>query len=379
MAGFSIKFGRADDSQGGIPLSVRRAASRFKSKRSDYYLNLAALIEASKGNTKLVDIFERDAQRYGKSPRGVLSAYWAQKFLTCADLADTWQGTLPEDEVTIVRAAKNAGVGALSQAFLDIGKFAKLTDRVKKESLVTVSAGLLAVVIALVMVTIYPIYASQMLLDIFVYLPLENWGPSGKSLVEHANWVKEYWLLALAPIFVISYYVYWSINNLTGPVRDWLDQHIAIYRTVRDVKGTVFLATMATLTRKRGGTMFTLDKALNTVAQSSTSPWFKWRIYEILAGVDTTGGTSSDAFDTNLLSREMYYFLRDVQEARGFSEGFEEVGSYIESTVMDGIIKHMVKYRWIMLLSSLVVVAYVVAWNQMVIYEISRIASSMAH
>lgn len=378
MFGLSIKFGSGDASN-GIPLNVRMAASAFKRQRAEYYLNVGALLEASKGNTKIIDIFEKDAQRYGKKPRGILAAYWAQKFMACADLADTWQGTLPDDEVAIIRASRNAGLGALATAFRDIGRIAKLTDRIKKESILTVSAGLIGATIALVMVTVYPIYASGMLQDIFVYLPAENWGPQGRSLIAHANWVKEYWLIALAPLFVIAYYVHWSVNNLTGPIRNWLDQHVAIYRTIRDVKGTLFLATMATLTRKRGGTMFTLDTALNTVAQSSTSPWFKWRIYEILASVDKTGATTSDAFDTNLLNREMYYFLRDVQEARGFSEGFEEVGAYIEGTVQEAIIKHMVKYRWIMLLASLVVVAYVVAWNQMVIYEISKIASAMAH
>lgn len=358
-----------------VPANVRRAAARFRKHRARYYENLAGKLSAGRGNIKLLEIFERDAQRYPGEPLGVLSAYWADVYANNgANLAEAWQGTFPDDEVSIVRIAADAGDGAaLLTALQDISRIAKLTDKVKSGVIATLSAGVIGISIALTMATIFPIVAATKFQEIYGFIPLDQWGPKGKSFVNHAERVKAYGLYIVAALVVLASYVQWTLNNLTGPAREWLDQKVVLYRTIRDIKGALFLSTMATLTRKRGNVMFTMRQSLETFAASVRSGWMRWRVQQVIDGIDATGGVGSDAFNTNLLSKEMFYFLRDTQEANGFAEGFQETGKYVESTVLDDVLLRMTIYRWVLLLAGVATVLGVFAWQFSVIYEMKGV------
>lgn len=358
-----------------VPANIRRAASRFRKQRARYYENLAGKLAAGRGNIKLLDIFERDAQRYPGQPLGILSSYWADVYAgNGANLAEAWQGTFPDDEVSIIRIAADAGDGgALLTALQDVSRIAKLTDKVKKGVIATLSAGVIGMAIALTMATIFPIVAAAKFQEIYGFIPLDQWGPKGKSFVDHAERVKTYGLYVLAAFVVLVTYVQWTLSNLVGPARDWLDQKVVLYRTIRDIKGALFLSTMATLTRKRGNVMFTMRQSLETFAASVRSRWLRWRVQQVIDGIDATGGVGSDAFNTNLLSKEMFYFLRDTQEANGFAEGFQETGKYVESTVLDDVLLRMTVYRWILLLLGVATVLVVFAWQFSVIYEMKGV------
>ncbi|TAL65675.1 MAG: hypothetical protein EPN79_10860 [Burkholderiaceae bacterium] len=356
------------------PFAIRQAASAFKKQRAEYYKYLADLMEGGKGEIKLLTIFEKDSERHGKTPRAKLSAYWAERYATNgANLSQAWRGTLPDDEVAIIDVAQSAGAGALLSALRDVSRIAMLSDRVRREVIGTLFAGVLGLIIALVMLTIFPMFSAGKLQQIYSFIPLPDWGPKGKFFNAWAANVKEYGLYFVLLVAVILVYVHWTINNLLGPVRDWLDSNVAIYRVIRDVKGALFLSTMATLTRKRGNTMFTLSESLKTFCRSVRSPWLRWRVEEIAEGVDQTGAIGTEAFQTNLLSPEMYYFLRDMQEAQGFAEGFEATGKYVEASVIDKIIKRMTIYRWILLFVGVFSVVAVMAIQLGVIYEMKGV------
>ena len=360
-----------------IPASVRSAARRFRKNRAEYYRYLASMIEASKGDTKISALFERDAQRYEGLPRGILAAYWATTYLNNGgNLSEAWQGTLPDDEVSIIRVAQTASDGALLSALRDISRVAMLADQVHSEVVGTLMAAVVGASIGIFMLTVFVVFSSQKLQDVYSFIPLSEWGPHGKAFNTHAQRVKDYGLYAIVGLGLIAYYVMWTVNNLVGPVRDWLDCNVAMYRTIRDIKGALFLGTMSTLTRKRGNVMYTLEASLSTLAQSARSPWLRWRVEEIIAGIQASGAVGSDAFHTNLLSPEMYYFLRDTQEARGFSEGFEETGKFVEGSILKSIIKSLTVYRWILLLTGVVCVIAVMGWQFSVIYEMKGVMTN---
>ena len=357
-----------------LPTNVRLAARSFQRKRAVYYRYLASMLESSKGGTKLATIFERDAQRYEGKPLGRLAAHWSALYqANGANLADAWQGTLPDDEVSVIRVSQDAGDGALLSALKDVARIAKLSDRVKNEVLATMAAAIVGVSIALTMATIYPIFATTKLQEVYGFLPLSEWGPRGKSFNQHAANVKDYGLYFVLLLFLVISYFMWTINGLIGPVRDWLDSKVAVYKTIRDIKGALFLATRSTLTRKRGNVMFTLGESLQQLAQSARSPWSRWRLEEIANNIESAGAVGSTAFKTNMLSEEMYYYLRDTQEARGFSEGFDETGKYVEENVVEQIVRNMTIYRWILLLTGVVVVVSIIGWQFAVIYEMKGV------
>jgi hypothetical protein len=360
-----------------IPFGIRQAAAKFRRQRADYYTYIADKLEGGKGDIKLLGIFEKDADRYGSTARAKLSAYWAEEYSTNgANLAAAWRGTLPDDEVAIIDVSQDAGAGALLAALRDVSRVARLADQVRRESLGTRFAAGAGMTIAILMLTLFPWFSSRKLQDIYSFIPLDQWGPKGTFFNNWGANVQSYGLYLVLILIVAIFSISWSVDNLTGRVREWLDEHIALYRMVRDVKGALFLATMATLTRKRGNTMFTLSESLSTFARSVRSPWLRWRVEQIAEGVDATGAVGTEAFRTNLLSMEMYYFLQDMQEARGFSEGFEETGQYVEKTMLQKILRRMTIYRWVILILAVCCVLGVMATQFGVIYEMKGVMSA---
>ena len=360
-----------------LPLSVKRASRKFFSQRADYYRYIASMIESSKGNIKIITLFERDAQRFEGKPRGILAEYWASIYLeNGSNLANTFEDTLPEDELMLLRVAQDAGDGALLAALIDISRIAVLTDRINKEVVGTLMAASIGAIISIVMITIFPVFSAQKLQEIYSFIPTDQWGPNGTALLIHAERVKSYGLYVILSIVALLIGFKWTINNLIGNVRDWLDSHVSIYKTIRDIKGARFLLIMATLTRKRGNVMYTLGSSLSTLSQSTKSPWLKWRFDEIINRIEVMGASAADAFDTNIISQEMYFFLRDTQEARGISEGFTETGKFVESTIIDKIIKNMGIYRWGLLIFGVACVVGIIAWQFSVIYEMKNVMST---
>jgi type II secretory pathway component PulF len=237
-------------------------------------------------------------------------------------------------------------------------------------------AAIIGLTIASVMLTLFPIFSSGKLQEIYSFIPLEDWGPNGTSFNSYAKGVKDYGPYIAFVVALIISWIHWSINNWVGASRNWADQNVVLYRVVRDLKGALFLATMSTLTRKRGNIMYTLRDSLTTFATSVRSKWLRCRIEEIVDRVDMTRAIISEAFDTTLLSKEMYYFLRDTQEASGFADGFAETGRYVEESIIDALVKRMTVYRWLMLLGAMCAVIAVMAWQFSVINEMRSVMQS---
>lgn len=360
-----------------IEFKVSQAAKKFRRTRSDYYNYMASILKSSGGAIKILQLFENDLQRYQGEARGVLCDYWFEQYsANGGNLADTFQGTLPDDEVAIIRVAQNAGGDALLTALEDVSRMARLTDTVRKETISILFAGLVAVVLATTMLTAFPIFSFHAIQSAYDFLPLEHWGKKGKSFQAYVAWIESYGLYVAIVVGMIGTYLYWSLANLVSPIRDWLDENIVLYRVMRDLKGALFLATMSTLTRKRGGLMATLKQSLELFAESARSPWLKWRIEQIIDGSDTSGAIGVSAFNTRFISREMYFYLEDMQKAKGFADGFEETGKYVESSILESIVKRMAFYRWALLLSSLIVVLAMFVWQFQVMNEMRGAMSS---
>jgi type II secretory pathway component PulF len=353
-----------------LPFAIRRAASGFRKRRAGYYDWLAQRLESSKGNAKLYDIFERDAQRYPKDPRGILSAYWAQQFAdNGGNLANTWQGTLPDDDVTVIRINQGAGDEALMSSLKDVARVAGLNDEVQGAVRGTLLLALIGVFAAMVMFTVFPIFAGAKLVEIYGFIPLTEWGARARAFVEHGNWVKANGLYLVLVVGVVLTYVQWTMHNLVGAVRNKLDRSVVLYRLMRDLKGALFLSTMATLTRKRGNIQFTLKDSLDVFAQSTNSNWMRWRVQQVIDRIDAAGATDVEPFNTDLISQEMYYYLRDTAETRGFADGFAETGRYVEKTVIQNLLKSLTLWRWVLLGISAGSVIYMTGWVLSVPYE----------
>lgn len=350
------------------------AAMAFRSQRAEYYEYLADLMSSSGGQRNMLDMFHADAQRYKGKPRGVLSAHWAQRYdETGADLAATWSGTLPEADLMVIRVAQNSGGVAMEQALRDISRVTTVVERARSEFISTVAVGLFGLLLALGMLAALPLFLVPSLKSAFSFVPLEKWGSAGQSLLSLSDAIAHHWLPALLVVFAAVAWVAWSLPNFIHPVRRWLDDHIALYRLYRDFRGALFLATIASMVRKRAAASgLRLNDALAELG-ASAEPWLRWHCEQIIERIDHTGGQGPDVFDTGVLDREVLYFLMDLVESRGFDEGLQKAGARTEKRAAVVVASRAAILRWAMLIGSLAVVGGILLWIVNVNYEMKQI------
>lgn len=348
-----------------IPFKVAYASRSFHKDRSSYYKYLGLMLKGGKNKPR--KLFEDDIERYAGKPRGVLSEHWLDANITeGGKLADSFQGTLPDDELAILRVSEESGGDALVSALADVSRMAKLADTIKSQVITTLLVGFVAILLATMMWTVLPIIAVKNAKRGFANVPLEYWGGAGRSLLNYANFVEGYWYIVILLLAGVIFAIYWSLGNLVGPTRDWLDRNLALYRVGRDIRAALFMSTMSMLTRKRGNVMFTLEQGLQKFLDSARSPWMRWRIEQIL----DRGGAGAEPFRTGLLPDEMFYFLEDMEKASGISQAFSDTRDFVEEILLEKIIAQMTFYKWLMLVGAVVLGGTMFIWNIAVVNEL---------
>lgn len=351
-----------------LPKTILRSSRKFKKSRADYYEYLADVIEGSEGAIKFQQLFERDAVRYAGLPRGILAEHWKNTFAeNGADLSITWQGQFPDAELALIAVAQQSGGGAVITTLRDLAVNARLQQAIAKK---TVTATLIAgvgVLVALVMGLVYPVIVAPLMLKTFSMVPEEFWRPVARNWFAYAATMKSILPLILIAIVIAVMSLKWSINNLTGSFRDRLDRSNFFFSTLRDIRAISFLTTLETISKRRGQSTMTLKNALEMFQASSNSPWFKWRINEIVARIETSGAVSSEVFKTNIISDEVFYYLRDMQEARGFTEGFHQTAAYVKVKLLEKINLKLTIYQYTLLFIAGVAVFAVTATQLSVI------------
>lgn len=352
-----------------IPFGVRRAARKFAKERADYFDFLADVIEGSEGKLKFQQIFERDSDRFKNRPRGVLSRYWSENFSeNGASLRSTWAGAFPDDELAILDVAQEAGGGAIITTLRDVASGVRLKQKVQGKAKVTAFLGGLALLLAFLMTTAYPIVVSNFMRETFSMVPEEYYRPVARKWFAYSNFITYFWPFVASGFLLSLIAIRWSIDNMTGRFREWLDKSNFLYRAIRDTRSVMFLTTLATISKQRGTSSMPLKKALLMFKDGSQSKWFNWRIFQILENIDRSGGVSSDVFNTNILSEEMFFYLRDMEQARGFSAGFAQTSVYVKERLLDQIEKRLKIYLYVSLILSGVIV-FSVSSAQMVVLK----------
>jgi hypothetical protein len=355
-----------------LSVAEKRAAKNFYKQRADYYEDMASLLTTT--NRKMLSIFEADAQRFAGTPRGVLSTLWAQRFIdNGADLAMAWQDSLPDAEIAILQVQQQAGSDAVPSALRDLAVMARLVDRMRAAVTTTLGVGLLALGLAVGALTILPGYAIDAVKQA-MDIPVAYWGPMGKAMLAWDRTVKTYALPFAFCLSLALTWLVWSFNNWVGPLRNVADRTIVLYTMQRDVAAVRFLMTLSTLTQRRGNVMHTLEDALLSLTESQVSVWLRWRIEQILERISDTGATTCEVFDVGLLSRDIFWRLRDVEEGRGFATAFQVTSEYVAADLVPRLINNLSRWRWILLLLGVVCTGGMAFWVQAVSFEMKGAA-----
>lgn len=341
---------------------------RFSHRLPDYYDDLATLLESAK-DLRQLQIFMSDASRYAGSPRGRMSQAWAERYANNgADLAATWQGYMPDDDVAILRVQQDLGGTAVIHALRDLGKTARVTRDLRSTALTTLGLGVFALLMAIAASTVLPVWAVDMLQRSFDLTP-DKWGPTGRQLASWAQFVT-----TAAPVLsvlagLLIAWVAWSPANWVGPGRRWADKHLLLYRAQHEITTMRMAMTMATLARKNGSTLPPLRQSLETLLQSASSKWTQSQIERTLEKISETGGSDHTVFGNGVFTQEIYWRLEDICQAKPLSEAMLVVADTIPKVWLPRLVRQMAAWRWVLLIASLGVVLVVVFTLQTTIGE----------
>ncbi len=340
---------------------VASAARKFKKDLPDFYQSTANRLENAK-ELKYSTMFERDAARYStnefgkpiKTPRGVLSAHWANKIMDSGgDLALTFTGTLPREDIALIRMGAAAGGNALPATLRDLARISLLISRAKKIFFTATFMGILAMMVTLAVLTVTPTYTVPLLKKTFV-MPAEYVPVIANRLFTFSDFVAEYLVYILLCIGGIAYAILWSLPNYVGKYRRRLDGFF-IWGLYRDMQGALFLAVLSTMVKKRGNISDNLSVALQQM-NNNTTPWRRWHISQMIDNIQNLDMSSMDssaaitnALNTGIMDRESYFFLVDVQDGQGLAIGLQKAGERIEGPTLTSVQKQATTISFVMI------------------------------
>ncbi|WP_338618124.1 hypothetical protein [Pigmentiphaga sp. CHJ604] len=342
-------------------------AAQFRPGRADYYDYLADVMDACNGRKTLRDIFLDDARRYGDHPRGVLSAYWAARYQHAGgDLHETLRSTLPDDDLVLLRMAQRGGAGALEQTLRDVAAVTRLADEARRTLSATLSAALAAVLVSFGMIVAVPMFTVPRLKRAFGAVPDEFLGSLTRRLYAFAELVQAHLFVSALAVGLAVYFVAWSMPNLTGRVRRVLDRYF-VWRLYRDLQGIRFLASLATMVKRRGNVSTALREALELQVEGA-NPWRRWHLERMIANIDD-GRVGSATFDTGIVEPETLWFLADLISARGMDSALQQTRVRLEGRSLGQVARKAAAARWVLLLAAVGVALSLVFWHVGVVNE----------
>lgn len=352
-----------------------RAARGFKPQRARYYQYLADLMEDAGGARNFSEVFRSDARRYAGTPRGVLSAFWAEEYEeNGADLAATWDRDLPVNDVMVIRVAQESGGTGIVQALRDMARVSKVIDAAVSEMVWTVSIGAIGILVAVLSAMAVPFFLEPQIAKTFESVPQDQWGPLATNYKAFADFVRAGWFPVLALLCLIVGTIRWALPNYVGKWRRLLDEHFLVFSLYRDFRGALFMAVLASLVKRRkgGGEGMRLVGALNVLGRSAET-WMHWHISQIVDRINRTGGLSSDVFATGLLDKETLFYMTDLVESKGFEEGLEKAGLRTEERASEIVRMRATLLRWGLLVVGLLTVIGLTGWTFAVIFEMKDV------
>lgn len=346
---------------------VGQAAQKFARQRADWYDYLADIDDDTQGRRTFLSILEADAQRYGKTARGTLSAYWAHRIVETGDLGRTLHGTLPAKEVAQYVALQKQGQAVSAEGLRDMASVVRLGSTLKSllTGTLTTAAIALALLWAVVMIGI-PYFTAPMLLDALPDIPRAYLSPSTQAFFDLAQWIRDHGLRVWAVTLAAGLALPWSFPYWDGRVRRWLDTW-GPYRLYRDIQAIAVVTTTAIAVKPRVGKTVPIREAIE-LQVAGASRWLTRRLLDIQNRLDDARASAA-AFDVGLMDRETFWYLEDLTHTLGLDVALQKTRARMQTSLLARVQRRAQILRWTVLIAVVLSMVGLFVWHQSVIWD----------
>lgn len=313
---------------------LKNAAFDFKSKRGNFYLDLASVMEASPGES-VTKILAKYAERYRKKSIGILCRHWLDRFQEVGTFSESLRGTIPAEDLATLSASEAAG--DLRLGLEKLGQNIIAMDSCKGEITKALVGALMLVVVLHVFIGIEAFMVMPKLEDAMKgKVDFAQMGASAGVLFGGAKIVHNWWLLWFGFVIGIVGLVIWALKNYTGRYRVWLDNNVLPFQMARDFNAAGFFTTVGSITASRGGHVVQLHEALMQMRQNAY-PWLRWQIKLILDNLAAHPNSKGEIFNTGIANQKTYYRILDIADYSEVPVMLQKVGGIILKTAPEEI------------------------------------------
>ena len=342
----------------------------FKKNQADYFLYLSQLLRGTQGQHTVRTVFAADARRYGpRHYRGRLSAYWlAQYQRNGGNLALTWRQVLSDDAWLLLRLSQEQGDRALLTALDALSK--QLQEKKQLQGMLAKlfwPVGFVLLLLAL-MLFLMPWFTVPQLQNTFYAVPESAYGFYTQRLFAWAAFSQKYGLGIVLFVFFLLFLTSWSLPRYVGRWRVYLD-HIEPWKSYKSMQGLAMLM-LISLLLNNASRQLRLAQALQLM-QSTPNIWLKSHLKKIEQKI-TQGETGAVSFDVGLLSRDVVWFLADMEQSQGLVQALRLTTDRLQQIILQRLPLKAQVWRWGLLLCCVASLLLIGAWHYVVIDELRR-------
>lgn len=325
---------------------VRNAASGFKSKRGNFYLDLASVMAASPGES-VTKILGRYAERYKHTSIGILCRHWLDRFAHVGTFTESLRGTIPTEDIAALAAAESSG--DLRVGLEKLGKNILAMDKCNTEIIKSLFS-------ALVLVMVWHIFIGM---EAFMVLPklevamkgkadMAQLGLLGSFMFGGAELVRNWWWLWVMFLVLTTIAIVWAVKNYVGKMRKWLDDYFLPFQMARDFNAASFFATMGSVTARRAGHVVQLNEALIQLKQNAY-PWLRWQINMIMENLAARPNSKGEIFNTGITNQRSYYRILDISDYAEVPEMLQKTSDILLEKTPGEIEARANRYKFILM------------------------------
>lgn len=331
---------------------LKNAAFDFRSKRGDFYLDLASVMEATPGES-VTKILVKYSDRYKKKSVGILCRHWLDRFQEVGTFSESLRGTIPDEDLATLAASEASG--DLKVGLEQLGRNIIAMTACKAEIWKAMFGALMMLAVLHIFLGIQAFMVMPKLEATMVgKVDLTHLGKSAELLFDGATFIRSWWPAYTVVVIAAVVLVTWALKNYTGSWRQWLDNHILPFQMARDFNAAGFFSTVGSITAERGGHVVQLHDALVQLRHNAY-PWLRWQTQAILDNLAAHPNSKGEIFDTGIANRKTYYRILDIADYAEVPVMLQRIGVLILKTAPEDIKARANILRAVLMAASIII------------------------